>query len=472
MADSVRGVRKAGAAAPGTREERIDLLGTAKLLQEGLTEAACRAVFLMTRTTERAREWTLKALADFWTAVVLRAPPSLTAALVEAQESEVGGWPEIPATSRQGFFRRCKDLSWEFFAGLFREFEAGMARVAEAVFVPEMAGLRERFAEVWAIDGSRLDAVAHRLKILWDVRSPVLPGCLEVCYDLFRGIPRVVLFHPDAAEAEMRRAEAVLPRVPAGSLLLGDRLYASVKLFHSLSERDVYGLFRRNRTISLRKLRCLRRRRAAEGVLEDWLVEAGSGQTAPVQELRLILFRGKGKARRELLTNDLDPQHLAAEEALDLYPFRWTIERMYFDLKEVLDLHCFYAGNPNAVAMQVYAAAMVYAAMRVAQGRAAREAGVAPEAISTAKLFPKVAAASYSWTIIQLTVDAMRRANPGVPLRTPDWRRRAFASVPLSAVAVEPRKGKRRKRRFCDARRHWKSFAHVPGGPTLIRELS
>lgn len=141
-------------------------------------------------------------------------------------------------------------------------------------------------------------------------------------------------------------------------------------------------------------------------------------------------------------------------------------------LKEVLNLHCFYAGNPNAVVMQVYAAAMVYAAMRVAQGRASREAGIAPEEISTAKLFPKVAAASYSWTIIQLTVEAMRRANPGVALRTPDWRRRAFASVPLRTVAVEQRKGKRRKRRFCDARRHWKSFAHVPGGPTLIRELS
>lgn len=458
--------------AGSVREVRIDLLETAKLLQEGLTDAACQAVFVMTRTTERVREWTLKALADFWTAVILRAPPSLTTALVEAQESGVGGWPEIPATSKQGFFRRCKDLSWEFFAGLFREFEAAMARVAEVTFVPGMAGLRERFAEVWAIDGSRLDAIAHRLKILWDVRSPVLPGCLEVCYDLFRGIPRVVLFRPDAAEAEMRRAEAVLPLVPAGSLLLGDRLYASVQLFQSLKERGLFGLFRRNRTLSIRETRLLRRRQVAGGKVEDWLVEAGSGQTAPVQELRLVVFRGKGKERRELLTNDLDPQHLPAEEALDLYPLRWTIERMYFDLKEVLNLHCFYAGNPNAVAMQVYAAAMVYVAMRVAQGRAAREAGVAPETISTAKLFPKVAAASNSWTIIQLTVDAIGRANPGVALRSPDWRRRAFASVPLAAVAVEPRKGRRRKRRFCASRRHWKSFAHVTGGATLIRELS
>lgn len=93
--------------AGSAQDVRIDLLETAKLLQQGLTEAACQAVFLMTRTSERARQWTLKALADFWTAVILRASRSLTQALVEAQEAEVGRWPEVPATSKQGFFRRC-----------------------------------------------------------------------------------------------------------------------------------------------------------------------------------------------------------------------------------------------------------------------------------------------------------------------------------------------------------------------------
>lgn len=122
--------------------------------------------------------------------------------------------------------------------------------------------------------------------------------------------------------------------------------------------------------------------------------------------------------------------------------------------------------------MQVYAAAMVYVAMRVAQGRAARKAGVAPETISPAKCFPEVPAASHRWTVIQLTVDALRRANPGVALTMPDWRRRAFTSVPLSAVAVKRRNPKRRKRRFCNGRRRWKSFAHVPGGLTLLWEIS
>ena len=89
----------------------------------------------------------------------------------------------------------------------------------------------------------------------------------------------------------------------------------------------------------------------------------------------------------------LAPTRLAADEALALYPFRWSVERMYTDLKTVLNLNRVYAANPNAVAIQVYAAGLVYNAMRVAQSEAAGKLGVAPEEISPAKFFPRVAVA-------------------------------------------------------------------------------
>ena len=62
---------------------------------------------------------------------------------------------------------------------------------------------------------------------------------------------------------------------------------------------------------------------------------------------------------------------------------------MYFDLKEVLNLNRIYAANPNAVAMQVYAAEIVYNALRVAQGEVAAAAGLEPEEISPAKSSPR-----------------------------------------------------------------------------------
>ena len=56
-------------------------------------------------------------------------------------------------------------------------------------------------------------------------------------------------------------------------------------------------------------------------------------------------------------------------------------ERLFFDLKEVLNLNRVYTANPNAVAMQVYAAGCVYNALRVAQAEVAETAGLDEEQV-------------------------------------------------------------------------------------------
>jgi hypothetical protein len=98
-------------------EQRIELLGTVELLHEYLTTSRCQTVFQQTRTTERERQWSLEALASFWTAVILRAPPSLTQALQEAAGGSSAGWPLVQA-SPEAFFQRCQRLHWGFFANL------------------------------------------------------------------------------------------------------------------------------------------------------------------------------------------------------------------------------------------------------------------------------------------------------------------------------------------------------------------
>jgi hypothetical protein len=222
--------------------------------------------------------------------------------------------------------------------------------------------------------------------------------------------------------------------------------------------------------LGLHKLKRLRKRRFLGGDLEDWLVRAGSGATTPAQTLRYIRWR-HGAKRYEVLTNVLSVTQLAAEEALTLYPFRWSIERMFFDLKEVLNLNRLYAANPNAVAMQVYAAAIVYNALRVAQSEAAAQLDLPPEELSPAKLFPKIAVASFLYLHAQEWERQWRRQHPGVHAhvvrRRPRWARTDSATV-----RVEHRSEVRRRRRFCSARRNWKSLRHVRGGPRLLGKLT
>jgi hypothetical protein len=452
-------------ASPASQEQRVELLSTVQVLHDHLTESVCRTVFQQTRTTERERKWTLAALAEFWTAVILRAPQSLTQALEEAAAGTGTGWPPVQA-SPEAFFERCQSLHWRFFANLYDAFVQQVLPDATPCYAQPLQGLQERFPEVWVVDGSRLDAVAHRLKVLREVRAPVLPGCVTAFYDLYRGLTRLCDFAPDAAAGELPRAITALKRVPRGTLVIGDRAYGVRKFFAALSTHHLSGVCRRNTCQSWRWVQDLRKASVDGGTLWDSVVELPAKGDLPPQRLRWIRWR-KGREGRELLTNILELPLLSAEDALTLYPWRWKVERLFFDLKEVLNLHRFYTSTPNGVAMQVYAAALVHTAFRVAQGRVATTVGIAPEEISPAKFFPRLATASIGLTWAELAFIEIQQANPDVRLQKPDWRACPFAWTTLKAIQVEPRKGRRKKRRFCQGRKHWKSFTHIPGGKKL-----
>ena len=439
----------------------VNLAETVELLHTHLTAALCHTVFQRVRNRERQRRWSLAALAQFWLAVLFTGPRSLTQALREAGMRFPALGPAA-RTSPEAFFQRAERLRPQFFQALYEAFVARLLPDALTTYATAVQGLRQRFAEVWIVDGSRLDAVAHRLKLTWDVRSPLLPGCVLVLYDLFRGFPRRLSFCADAARSELQHALEQLDHIPAQTLLLADRLYASVKLVAALTQGDVWLLCRRNRRLTLRHQRWLCRRQLKGGALKERLVLVGSGQGTPPHLMRQIRYTTR-RLTVDLLTSILDPVRLPAKEALECYRLRWQVERLFFDLKEVLDLHHFYLASPQGVAQQVYAAASVYAAMRVAQARIAQKHQLAPEELSPAKFFPRVARASIVIVDAEIVFAATQRANPKVRLTKPDWAELSPVQVPLEALLVERRRGKRRKRRYCASRRRWKSFTHLRG---------
>lgn len=442
------------------KRKTIDLLRVVDLLQTHITPAMCRAAFGAVRRTERQRVWTLEALIRFWTAVVLRAPTALSQALADSLEGRDAMLPRVEA-SPEAFFQRCRDLRPAFFAEVFQRFTDRLVTLVPARYAAEVAPVRERFAAIVIVDGSGLTAVAHRLKLLWKERAVILPGSMLTVYDLGRGLCRHLSFSADAAANELPRATRVLATLPRDTLVLGDRLYGTAAFFAALNAHQCWGVIRRNRVLHLHTLQRLRKRRIHGGLLEDQQVRAGSGQLVPAQTLRYIRWR-RGGRRYELLTN-VPPTRLTAEEVLDLYPYRWRVERMFFDLKEVLNLNRLYAANPNAVAMQVYAAAIVYNAFRVAQSDGAAQIGWAPEQLSPAKFYPKVATATYLYLNRQQWEREIRDRYPHLHLRLIGTRPCWVRTTPLP-VQVEPRVPHRRARRFCRARGLWKSFAHIRGG--------
>ncbi len=450
---------------PKPKETVIDFGPTLAIILEHLDEAMCDQVFLEVREKERQREWTLFFLARFWIDVILEAPPALRHLLERTRFGDGTGLLPCVGASDEAFSQRCKTLSSRFFGILYFEFIERLIREAMPCYTSKLEGLRNRFTNVFVIDGSRLDKIAHRLKILWNEKAAVLPGCITALYDLFRGVAPQIWFDADAAASEYNRAVLVFQTLQEGTLVLGDRLHCTLEMFDILDLQNCVGVFRRNKTIKIKKLELLSSTTRKDGsVIEDWLVEAGTGDKKRL--LRLIKINREGKVR-SALTNALDPKRLTAIEVVQLYPKRWQVERLFFDLKEVLNLHKFYAASPNAVAMQVFAAAMVHAAFRVAQGRIAQKIKIEPERISPAKLFPRLGIACISLIEFEYCFLETCKANRNITLRKPSPSRARNQRTMLSSILVEPRNSKRRHKKYSKERATWKSLRKIRGGKKL-----
>ena len=442
----------------------IPLVPVVALLHENVTAAMCGEVFGELRTSERERKLSLFALARFWLSVILEAPASLSQQLERARRRPPEGFlPEINVRA-SSFFEKCQNFSSVFFDQLHRRFVESILPEIPKRYAQEVAHLQKKFRDVFVIDGSRLGKVAHRLKILWPEKAAVLPGSILAIYDLFRGIARQVWFDADAASAEFNRAHVALQLLEEGTLVMGDRLYCSLELFGVLGDAKCFGVFRKTKSVSTKAIEVLARVDTEGGLLEDVLVKAGKGDGA--MTLRLVRLTREGKTY-EALTNVLDPERLSAKDIVTLYPLRWSVERLFYDLKVVLNLERFHAANPNAVAMQVYAAVMVHAALRVAQAQIAQKAKIKPEELSPAKLFPLLALVSMMLIEAEYYFERICEANQGVKLRKPNWHDLPGSIISLRYLLVQRRTGPRKRRKFHPDRKKWKSFTRVRGGKKL-----
>ena len=444
------------------RDHQVDLVCVAEVLHEHLTGPLVSAAFQELRNGERERIWTLQQMVAFWTAVILRAPKSLSEALREAAGDRSSGYPPVE-TSNQAFFQRCGDLRWEFFAQVFRAFVESVGTEEPARFAKHHREVAERFRRILILDGSNLEPVARRLKVTWGHSAAPIPGAILACYDLMRGTLADLRYSHTLKKGELVSAREVLEELPQGSLVLGDRLYGTPKFLSDAGDSGLYGIFRRQQWAHVDVQEELGRFDYGEGTLEDSAITLGKRAKLPARLIQLSL----GEKTYEFATNVLDPEDLSATQIADLYRDRWEVERMFYDLKEVLNLNRFYCGNANAVAMQLYASAIVHTAMRIAQGRIAEEASIEPEDISQEKLFPLLGATSATLVTLEMGFLLTERANPGVKLRKPDWHAACHLQVPLWRILADKTRGKRPRdtRNAFEWGIRWTELPPPPGGP-------
>lgn len=443
------------------------------VLWDHLTPELCREVFELTRDKERERKWTLFALMKVWLGLLQN--PVLTQ--TRAIEACGQGHPMLPLVeaSSESFFMRIQSLRPEFFRNVFTGFTKSIENKLPANFQSDLGVSAKDFPEIYAVDGSRLAKVGRTLKVARKTTKAIIPGSMEAVYDLRRGHLRELWFDPDGAKSELAMFNQILDSIAKGALLLNDRYYPKPVIWRSLGVRGIFMVSRHNATVKKRKIKTLKRTRNSRIAVDDWIVEMGGSQynEEPVT-LRWVHVRS-ADTDIILITNVLDPETLSVEQLLALYAQRWSIERMYLHMKEVLALNRLFNASPAAVGQQVYATAMLYNALRMSQSCMAEKLKIPPEKFSPDKLFAqlieKLVHRTWMGVGSENTITAYKIRPTRKEITNLDRNLCCHPSLMLSlqGVFVEKRRGEKKCRRFCKGRKTWTTYRKIPGAKKYLR---
>ena len=435
-----------------------------------LTESLCEEVFAATRDRERQRKWTLFTLVWFWIGLLQTRFASQTRAILEAQK----GHPLLPDVdaSPESFFMKIQAVRPVFFRNVFSAFTLAIQTELSPCFATDLGIDEKTFPEVYAADGSRLEKVGRLLKITRTTTKAILPGSMEALYDVRRGILRDLWFDPDGFASEISMFDQIIGSLPRGALLLADRYYPKPVIWRDLASRGLFMVSRYNKTVKKRKLETLSRKRSNKINVDDWLVEMGGSQYGTVPITLRWVHVWNGDFDLVLITNVLDPKILSPIQLVGLYRRRWTVERMYLAMKDVLELNHLYNCSPAAVGQQTYATAILYNALRLAQSKMATTSGIPADDLSVEKLFPALIENLIKATYMEVGAEDMferlKKYNPG--LKWPGFEaNHPTLNLTVAHFRVEKRKGHRKKRRFCQGRKGQTSFGKIPGAKRFLR---
>jgi len=310
----------------------------------------------------RQRILGLPAMVAVVLSIVWRQVPSV-AELVRLLEREDLLWLPRRPLSAQAVSLRLRTLPATLWSGLLDGLLPTLQGRAAARTRPRPAVVtraQAAFAQVWAVDGTTLEALFKRVGLLREAPGTPLGGTLEAVLDLDSKLPVALWLDPDPTANDQRFLDRLQALVTVPTLLVFDRGIFSFAFFDWLSEQG-HGFVTRARANTA--LAGVDRVLTATPHLHDRLVRLGAYRSNPCRwPLRLVEVQVAGRWHG-YLTNVGDPQVLSAAEVVDLYARRWRIEEAFLLTKRLLGLSYLWSGAFNAIALQVWASWLLYAVL-------------------------------------------------------------------------------------------------------------
>ena len=224
--------------------------------------------------------------------------------------------------------------------------------------LPEsLAYARQHFDRIWAADGSTLEALFRKLKVLADVPVGQLAGKMGTVVDLLTRLPVEIWFREQAKAHDTTFIPDLLALVKAKTLLVLDRGFYDFDFFADLIEQKAAFITRPKQNAFFIVAETL----TSTDRIKDLIIFLGTGQNGtPLLKLRLIEVRF-GQVWYRYLTSVLDPTVLPPFVVADIYRRRWRIEEAFNTVKRLLNLSYLWTGSLNGIQLQIWATWLFYA---------------------------------------------------------------------------------------------------------------
>lgn len=254
-------------------------------------------------------------------------------------------WCQPTTVTQQAMSQRFLSFPAQLFEGVFKNL---LPRLRTAWHQRNQRPLPEsiqfaltKFARIWIVDSSTLEALFRKLNSLEDVPAGQLAGKMATVIDLMTRLPVEIWFLENPRASDVKLEENILELVAAKTLLLLDRGFYHFSFWLKLIEQDIHLITRLKKGAAIKIEQVFTNSYA----LKDSRVRLGSGSAkTPYITLRLIEVRS-GNTWHSYLTSVLDPTVLPPYVVADLYRRRWRIEEAFNTVKRLLGLSYLWTGS-------------------------------------------------------------------------------------------------------------------------------
>ena len=165
---------------------------------------------------------------------------------------------------------------------------------------------------------------------------------------------------------DIGKADEMCAGLRIGDIAVMDRGYYSYGFYRGLDERGITFVGRERHRFKYKVVATVPKDKLQVGIVSDERVVLANRftklkYTSSVRRVKAIVEIDRQKREMVFVTNNFT---WSARTIADLYKSRWTVELLFKELKQTLQLQSFYGTNANAVKWQIWAALIVHLILR------------------------------------------------------------------------------------------------------------